>query len=107
MKKLLAPFALLIALPLFGQANTDQIKFQTNGGLAADTNKALVAAIYRGTSAPGGPLSAGMLWLDTTLTPPILKEYTGSVWNIPLTPASVVTQADTTSFPGTPTDGQI
>jgi hypothetical protein len=101
-------FCLFICFCAHAQVlNTDQIGYQTNGGLSADTNKKLIAAIYRGTSAPGGPLSAGMLWLDTNTTPPILKEYTGSVWNIPLTPASVATQADTSSFPGAPTDGQI
>ncbi len=89
--------------------NSDHVKIQSSntGSLAGDTNKALVVAVYRGTSAPGGALSAGMLWLDTNTTPPILKEYTGSVWNIPLTPASVAVQNDLSSFPGTPTDGQI
>jgi hypothetical protein len=106
MKKLLLVL-LLLPLPAFGQADSSQLKLQTNGGLAGDTANALVVQVYRGTSAPAGPLSAGMLWLDTNTTPPILKEYTGSVWNIPLTPASVATQADTSSFPGTPTDGQI
>ena len=35
--------------------------------------------VYRGTTAPASP-SADMLWLDTSLSPNILKRYTGSVW---------------------------
>jgi hypothetical protein len=105
-KKSLLAF-LLLAVPAFGQViDSSQAKLKTNGGLAGDTANALAVAVYRGTSAPGTPVT-GQLWLDTNTTPPILKEYTGSVWNIPLTPASVATQADTSSFPATPTDGQI
>ena len=107
MKKFLGLIALVLAFPAFGQViDSSQAKLKTNGGLAGDTANALAVAVYRGTSAPGTPV-AGQLWLDTNTTPPILKEYTGSVWNIPLTPASVTTQADTSSFPGSPTDGQI
>lgn len=35
--------------------------------------------VYRGTAAPTSP-STDMLWLDTSLTPNILKRYTGSAW---------------------------
>ena len=35
--------------------------------------------VYRGTSAPAIP-STDMLWLDTSLSPNILKRYTGSAW---------------------------
>lgn len=35
--------------------------------------------VYRGATAPASP-STDMLWLDTSLTPNILKRYTGSTW---------------------------
>jgi hypothetical protein len=104
----LATLALALAAGVcLGQANTDQLKIQANGGIGADTNKALVYQEYLGTSAPAGPLSAGMRWCDTNTTPCIPKMYNGSAWIIPVSGGSVMTQADTSSFPGSPTDGQI
>lgn len=35
--------------------------------------------VYRGTSAPT-TLYINMLWLDTSLSPPVLKRWTGSAW---------------------------
>lgn len=35
--------------------------------------------VYRGTTAPAAP-STDMLWLDTSLSPNILKRWTGSAW---------------------------
>ena len=106
MKQLLLALALL-SLPALGQqVDSSQVKLKTNGGLSGDASNALSVTVYRGISAPSSPL-AGAEWCDTNTTPCILKQYNGSVWQIPLTPASVATQADTSSFPGSPSDGQI
>ena len=36
--------------------------------------------IYRGITAPSSPLYINMLWLDTSVTPNLLKRYDGSTW---------------------------
>ena len=36
--------------------------------------------IYRGITAPSSPLYINMLWLDTSVTPTLLKRYDGSTW---------------------------
>ncbi len=109
MKKLALLLAILLPLlapSALGQSvGASQIRKKTNAGLVADSANALALGIYRGTSAPASPVT-GQAWLDTTTTPATLKTYSGSAWEI--TPSSAaITQADLTSFPSTPSDGQI
>ncbi len=82
-----------------------QVRKKTNGGLTGDTTNALAVGIYRGATPPGTPVT-GQLWLDTSTTPAILKEYTGATWEAPVSSAAI-TQATLASFPAAPTDGQI
>jgi hypothetical protein len=43
------------------------------------TSQPILRASYIGSSAPSNPV-AGMTWLDTSTTPPVLKVYGGSAW---------------------------
>lgn len=43
------------------------------------TSQPILRASYIGSSAPSNPV-AGMTWLDTSTTPPVLKVYDGSNW---------------------------
>ena len=107
MKKILAALVLSIALPAFGQAvDSSQMKLGTNGGLVGDATNSLWVGVYRATSAPSSPVT-GALWCDTTLSPCTLKQYTGSAWVAPQVNAAITTQADVSSFPGSPVDGQM
>lgn len=103
----LAIVLILWATGALGQSvNSDQIKKKTDGGLVGDTAKALAVGIVRASSAPSSPVT-GQLWCDTTLSPCTLKQYTGSTWIAPQVNAAITTQADVSSFPGSPVDGQI
>lgn len=108
MKKFFAlALLLLLSGPVFGQAvDSSQMKLKTNGGLTGDTASALAVGIYRATSAPSSPVT-GQLWCDTTLSPCTLKQWDSSAWIAPQVNAAITTQADTSSFPGSPVDGQI
>lgn len=97
---------LLLAAQAFGQSVTaSQIKKKTDGGLTADSSNALAVGVYRGTSAPASPVT-GQLWCDTTTTPATWKAYNGSTWEAAPSAAGL-TQADLSSFPANPTDGQL
>jgi hypothetical protein len=105
MKKLALAF-LALALPALGQqVDSTQMKLKTNGGLGGDAASALGIAVYRNTSAPSSPITGG-LWCDTSFSPCILKIYNGSTWES-LATASIPTQTDAGTFPGSPTDGQL
>lgn len=111
MKKVIAfLFLLLVAILVVGEAlgqsvGASQIRKKVNGGVVADTANALAVGIFRGTNAPISPVD-GQLWLDTNTTPATLRAWNGTAWERP--PASsAVTQADLTSFPASPSDGQI
>lgn len=107
MKKFLLSILFLFAFPALSQAvDSSQMKLGTNGGLVGDAANALWVGVYRAASAPSSPVT-GALWCDTTLSPCTLKQYTGSVWVAPQVNAAITTQADTSSFPGSPVDGQI
>ncbi len=97
---------LLLSTIAFGQFNSDQLKLKTSGGLIGDASKSIVVAPYRGTSAPGSPVT-GQLWCDTTTTPCILKQYDGAAWNATTSVSVLSTQTGLSSFPGSPSDGQI
>lgn len=107
MKKLLTLLALLaFTLPAAGQSvGASQIKKKADAGIVADSANALALGVYRGTSAPASPVT-GQLWLDTTTTPATLKAWGGSSWTIPPN-GSMLAQAELTSFPADPTDGQM
>jgi hypothetical protein len=106
MKKLLLAL-FLAALPALGQVvDSSQVKKATNGGLTGDAANGLWVAPYRGTSAPSSPVT-GALWCDTNFSPCILKQYTGSVWTAPAQTPALPTQADPSSLPGSPVDGQV
>ncbi|MFA6031127.1 MAG: hypothetical protein WC969_14825 [Elusimicrobiota bacterium] len=107
MKKLVAlVLALLFAPAALGQSvGASQIKKKANAGLVADTANALAIGVYRGTTAPASPVT-GQPWLDTSVTPAVLKSYNGTAWEISPTGAAI-TQADLTSLPASPTDGMI
>ena len=47
--------------------------------LKVNTSTYNAEKVYRGTTAPASP-SANTLWLDTSLSPNILKRWTGSAW---------------------------
>jgi hypothetical protein len=107
MKKILALLALLATFPAFGQAvNSDQIKKATDGGIVGDSASAVWVAPKRGTSGPSSPV-AGALWCDTNTTPCLMKTWNGSSWVIPLSNGSVPVQTDVSSFPVSPSDGQL
>ena len=50
-----------------------------NIALKVSTSLYNTEKVYRSNTAPA-TLYANMLWLDTSLSPPILKRYTGSAW---------------------------
>lgn len=112
MKKLIVALLLILVVLLVApivvaqQVDSSQIKKKTDGGIVGDTASALAVGIVRATSAPSSPVT-GQLWCDTTTTPCALKMYTGSTWASPLGGVTIPTQTDTTSFPSTPSDGQI
>lgn len=108
MKKLaLALVLLLVAAPsVLGQSvGASQVRKKTNGGLTADSANALAVGIYRGASAPASPVT-GQLWQDTTTTPAAWKTWSGTAWEAAPSAAGL-TQADLSSFPASPSDGQI
>ncbi len=109
MKKLIAALVLALLLPpasALGQSvGASQIRKKADAGLVADSANALAVGIYRGASAPGSPVT-GQLWQDTSTTPATLKAWNGSAWEIPPTGSAVV-QADLSSLPGSPYDGEI
>ena len=51
----------------------------SNIALKVSTSLYNTEKVYRSSTAPT-TLYANMLWLDTSLSPPILKRYTGSAW---------------------------
>lgn len=101
----LAFVGFLLAAFITAQIDSSQIKVKTGGGITGDTSNALTVAPYRGTSAPGSPVT-GQLWCDTNATPCILKQYDGAVWNATTSVSVISTQTDLSSFPGSPTEGQ-
>lgn len=104
----LTALAMLIAAMSFGQTNANQIKKKSDGSAVADTNSALKVSVFRSTTAPVAPLSAGDIWCDTTTTPCILKTYSGSVWNASVTVATMAVLTDYSGgFPASPSDGQM
>lgn len=107
MKKLLSLIFVLLTLPAFGQqVDSSQLKLKTDAGLGGDTSNALGIKVYQNTTAPASPLT-GELWCDTNFSPCILKTYNGSSWVAPQGNASIQTQANMSSLPGSPVDGQI
>ena len=108
MKKL--ALVLVLALASFGalaqQVDSTQVKKKTDGGLVGDAANGLAVGVVRASSAPSSPVT-GQLWCDTTLSPCTLKQYSGSTWIAPQVNAAITTQADVSSFPGSPVDGQI
>ncbi len=48
--------------------------------LKVNTSTYNVEKVYRSLTAPSGTLYGSMLWLDLSLTPNILKRWTGSAW---------------------------
>ena len=48
--------------------------------LKVNTSTYNVDKVYRSSTAPTGTLYGSMLWLDMSLTPNILKRWTGSAW---------------------------
>lgn len=98
--------ALASAVGLGQQVDSSQTKLKTDGGLVGDAVNALSVAVPRATSAPASPVT-GALWCDTSFSPCVLKQYTGSTWAAPLANPAIPVQADVLSFPGSPVDGQI
>lgn len=88
------------------QVNSDQIKKKTDGGIQGDSSKALTAAPKVSTTAPASPIT-GQLWIDTTPASPTCKYWNGSAWTACSTYSTMTTQADISSFPGSPADGQF
>lgn len=56
------------------RTNADQIALKVN------TAQYTAEKIYRSNTAPSTPLS-NMMWLDTSLTPAIMKRWNGSAWD--------------------------
>lgn len=105
MKRFLA-LLLLVAAPLSAQlVDSNHLKRKTNGGIVGDSVNANYVAPYSGTSAPGTP-QTNQLWWDTNTTPARLKRYDGSAWQT-ISDDAVATQADFSSFPGSPVNGQV
>ena len=67
---------------LAGRMDSAESRITQNAGniaLKVSTSVYNTEKVYRSNTAPA-TLYANMLWLDTSLTPPILKRYTGSAW---------------------------
>jgi hypothetical protein len=96
---------ILVASLASAQINSGQLKIKTNGGVGGDTAKAIGIQVYRATSAPSSP-ATGQLWCDTTTSPCQMKTYNGSAWEA-YVDVSIPIQDDLTSFPASPSDGQV
>jgi len=97
---------LMTALVSAQSVDSSQIKLGVNKGLGGDAVNGLSVKIYRSTTAPASP-QAGNLWLDTNTSPASCKEYDGAAWQVCSTYTVLTTQADLTSFPASPSDGQF
>ena len=67
---------------LAGRMDSAESRITQNAGniaLKVSTSVYNTEKVYRSNTAPA-TLYANMLWLDTSLSPPILKRYTGSAW---------------------------
>ena len=67
---------------LAGRMDSAESRITQNAGniaLKVSTSLYNTEKVYRSSTAPT-TLYANMLWLDTSLSPPILKRYTGSAW---------------------------
>ena len=67
---------------LAGRMDSAESRITQNAGniaLKVSTSVYNTEKVYRSNTAPT-TLCANMLWLDTSLSPPILKRYTGSAW---------------------------
>ena len=67
---------------LAGRMDSAESRITQNAGniaLKVSTSVYNTEKVYRSNTAPT-TLYANMLWLDTSLSPPILKRYTGSAW---------------------------
>lgn len=60
-------------------AETKITQHDSQIALKVNTSTYNADKVYRGTTAPASP-STNMLWLDTSVTPNLLKRYTGSAW---------------------------
>lgn len=105
MKKIALGLWLLAAIAS-AQVNSDQIKKKTDGGIQGDSAKALTVAPKVSSTAPTSPIT-GQLWIDTTTATPACKYWNGSAWTACSTYSTMTTQADISSFPGSPSDGQF
>ena len=65
-----------------GRLSTAETSIQQNANniaLKVNTSTYNMEKVYRGTVAPASP-TANMLWLDLSISPSLLKRYTGSAW---------------------------
>lgn len=60
-------------------AETSITQNANNIALKVNTSTYDTEKVYRGLTAPASPI-ANMLWLDTSVSPNLLKRYTGSAW---------------------------
>ena len=61
--------------------STVRLQYNNNIAMRVTTSTYNTEKVYRGSSAPS-TLYTNMLWLDTSVSPNLLKRYTGSVWVI-------------------------
>lgn len=107
MKRTLAFLAFVfLTANVFAQvANSDQILKKTDGGIVGDSSKNLAIGVKVSGTAPSSPVT-GQQWCDTATSPCTLKVYNGSTWQQANTVSNFTTQADLSTFPSSPSDGQ-